>query len=149
MMSSRKETSRAGISVKHLVAIVIIVCAGIAAYAFHDPVSLLFARKERADLGVLERAIDSVYVVVDPQKLSSSVVELDAVEVRCDYLELSRDVSLVRTNLAVTRAVEKAGGEILYGLESTDGKRRWQTVTLGVSDGDSLIREIRLQKRVR
>jgi hypothetical protein len=145
----RKESSRARIPVKRLVAIIVIVAAGIAAYVFHDPVSLLFARRERADLVVLERAIDSVYTLVDPQKLSSSVVELGAVEVGCDHLELGRDVSLVRTNLAITRAVEKAGGEILYGLESIDGKRRWQSVTLGVSDGDSLIREIRLQKRVR
>jgi hypothetical protein len=30
-----------------------------------------------------------------------------------------------------------------------DEKRRWQTVTLGISDGDSLIREVRLEKRLR
>jgi hypothetical protein len=62
---------------------------------------------------------------------------------------LDRGGSVLRANLVITRAVERAGGDILYGVESTDRKRRWQTVTLGVSAGDSLIREITLVSRLR
>ena len=68
---------------------------------------------------------------------------------RCDLLELSRETSVFRANHEITHAVEKAGGRIEYGLDSSDERRRWRTVTLGISDGDSLIREIRLKKRIR
>lgn len=135
--------------IRGLIVAVAVACAGIAAYALHNPVRLIFAREERADIAVLERAIDSVYAVVEPSEMSSSSVDLGEVQVRCDLLELPRDASIIRTNLAIKRAVEKAGGEVVYGLESSDDRRRWQTVTLGVSDGDSLIREIRLKQRVK
>jgi hypothetical protein len=132
-----------------LIIIVAIACAAVAAYLLYNPARLIFARPERADVAVLERAMDSVYAVVAPSNLESSVVDMDGGPLRCDLLELPRDASLVRTNLAIKRAVEKAGGEVVYGLESSDDRRRWQTVTLGVSDGDSLIREVILTQRVR
>ena len=56
---------------------------------------------------------------------------------------------LVGEGMLLTRAIEKAGGEVLFGIESTDSRRRWQAVTMGISDGDSLVREIRLEKRIR
>jgi hypothetical protein len=135
--------------VRNLIVVVAVLCAGIAAYMLQKPVRLIFASRERADAAVLERAIDSVYAVVTPAEVSSSSVDLDGLQVRCDLIELPRDASLIRANLAIKRAVEKAGGEVVYGVESSDDRRRWQTVTLGVSDGDSLIREIRLTQRVR
>jgi hypothetical protein len=135
--------------VRNLIVIIAVVCAGIAVYMLQEPVRLILASRERADVAVLERAIDSVYAVVTPSEVSSSSMDLDGLQVRCDLIELPRDASLIRTNLAIKRAVEKAGGEVVYGVESSDDRRRWQTVTLGVSDGDSLIREIRLTQRVR
>ena len=59
------------------------------------------------------------------------------------------DETLLRANLIITRAVETAGGSISYGIESVDEKRRWKAVTLGITDGDSLVREVRLEKRLR
>jgi len=66
-----------------------------------------------------------------------------------DRVVLPGGASVLRANLTLTRAVERAGGTVLYGIESIDSKRRWQTVTLGISAGDSLIREVMLVGRVR
>ena len=81
--------------------------------------------------------------------MTTSTVRLGGDEITQDRLELHRKRSMLRANLEITRAVERAGGEITYGIESIDEGRRWETVTLGISDGDSLIREVRLEKRLR
>jgi hypothetical protein len=97
----------------------------------------------------INSALDSALATIEPQEVSTSMVELDGHSILRDRMVLSGKTSVLRTNLAITRAVEKAGGSILYGVESIDWKQRWQTVTLGVSAGDSLIREIVLVGRVR
>jgi hypothetical protein len=76
-------------------------------------------------------------------------VDLGDHQIAQDRLELPGESSLLRANLIITRAVETAGGTISYGIESVDERRRWQAVTLGITDGDSLIREVRLEKRLR
>jgi hypothetical protein len=81
--------------------------------------------------------------------VSGATADAENSEIPRDRVVLPRGASVLRANLAITRAVEKAGGTVLYGVESTDSKRRWQTVTLGISAGDSLIREVMLVSRVR
>jgi hypothetical protein len=99
-------------------------------------------------VSAINLAVDSAFAGLDPREVSTSTVELNGCEVPTNRVILAADASLLRANLAITQAVEKAGGSIGYGVESTDSKRRWQTVTLGISAGDSLIREIVLVGRV-
>ena len=93
--------------------------------------------------------MDSVLAVIDPDRVSQETSEAGGTEIPRDRLVIPGSASALRANLTIRRAVEKAGGAILYGVESTDSKRRWQTVTLGISAGDSLIREVLLVSRVR
>jgi hypothetical protein len=128
---------------------VIILALGAAAYVFRGDVVDLFSPPPAPDANAINSAVDSAFAVIDPQDHSASVVEVGGREVPRDRIVLHAASSALRANLEITRAVERAGGTILYGVESTDQKRRWQTVTLGVSAGDSLIREIMLVSRVR
>jgi hypothetical protein len=149
-MARRKEPTRKRKSALRTLLLVIIVCSlGLAAYTLKDSLHRYVRGEQRADITTLEQAMDSAYAAIAPRKISTSVVTLDELEVRHDRLELSRDGSLFKANLEITRAIEKAGGEVLFGIESSDTRRRWQAVTMGVSDGDSLVREIRLEKRIR
>lgn len=133
-----------------LVGSVILACLiAAAAYGLKDQIHNFFTYKRRADVGVLHEAIDSVYTVLEPRRVSTSTTDLGGHQVRCDRLELPRGSSIMRANNKLTRAVEKAGGEVLLGIESSDQGRRWQIVTLNISDGDSVIREIALEKRIR
>jgi hypothetical protein len=118
-------------------------------YLLRSPARNMFSRPPRVDTDRLAEAIDSAYNRIQVQKLRTSTVDLGRQQVRHDDIEVSRTSSVLRANLEITRSVEKAGGTVLYGIESTDDRRRWQFVTLGISAGDSLIREIRLEKRIR
>ncbi len=120
-----------------------------AAYGLKDQIRNFFTYKHRADVGMLHQAIDSVYAVLEPRRVSTSTTDLGGHQVRCDRLELPRGSSIMRANNKLTRAVEKAGGEVVLGIESSDQGRRWQIVTLSISDGDSVIRQIALEKRIR
>lgn len=127
----------------------ILCCLLVASYALREPARRLFSHEQRADIKVLAQAIDSAYTLIQPKNLSTSTVNLGGHDVRCDFVELPRQSSILRANLKITRAVQRAGGQVVYGLDSSSEKGRWQTVTLGISDGDSLIREIRLKRRTR
>ena len=100
-------------------------------------------------MSAINRAVDSAFVVIDPQEVSAATTDIEDREIPTDRVVLPKGASVLRANLTLTRAVERAGGTVLYGVESTDRKRRWQTVTLGISAGDSLIREVMLVSRVR
>jgi len=102
-----------------------------------------------ADPEVLASALDSVYITLPVKAIKTLTPRDNETGIRCDRLVLDSQSSIVRANLAITRAVKRAGGEVVYGVDSFDSRRRWQIVTLGISDGDSLIREIRLEKRIR
>jgi hypothetical protein len=121
----------------------------VAIYALRDRARTFFTYRHRADTGAVHHAIDSVYAVIEPRKVSTSTVEIGDCPVRRDLLELDRDSSIMRANHLLTRAVERAGGDVIAGVESNDQRRRRQIVTLSVSDGNSIIREIALEKRVR
>lgn len=149
-MSRRKEPHHRGLlSPKPILVVIVLLALAAIAYAVREPARRIFGRRERADIVVLNAAIDSACAVIEPRETTVSTVDLGGHDVRCDLLELSRDASVLRANRELTGAVERAGGRIAYGLDSSDEKRRWRTVTLGISDGDSLIREIRLKKRIR
>jgi hypothetical protein len=132
-----------------LIALVIVICIPAAGYLARGRIAEFLSPPPRADITLLNAAVDSACASLETRKTSSSIVDLGDHELTRDRLELPRTSSLLRANLIVTRAVERAGGEISYGIESMDESRRWQAVTLGVTDGDSLIREIRLEKRLR
>ena len=149
-MSPRKTPGRKhGGRPKGLSTLLIVVSLVIAAYFLANPVLKFFSAPPRADILVLGEALDSAYASIEPKKISTSSVSLGRGELAQDRLELHRETSLFRANLEITRAVERAGGEVLYGIDSIDEKRRWQIVTLGISDGDSLICEVRLVRRIR
>jgi hypothetical protein len=122
---------------------------GVAAYIFRDHFIDFISPPPTPDASAISRAVDSVLVTIDPQDVSATTPDAKHSEIPRDRVVLKKGASTLRANLAVTRAVERAGGTVLYGVESTDSRRRWQTVTLGISAGDSLIREIMLVGRVR
>jgi hypothetical protein len=130
-------------------ALVILILLGTAAYSFRSHIAGVFSSAPPPDPDAINRSLDSVLAGMAGRGISSSAVEIDGIEVRRDRLVLDGAAASMRANLDITRAVEKAGGSILYGVESTDPKRRFQTVALGVSCGDSLIREIMLVSRTR
>jgi hypothetical protein len=149
-MARRKDPhSRPPFSPKTILVIIAVFTVVVVAYAVRQPVRGLFVPEDRADVTVLHAAVDSACAAVRPARSTTSTIDLGGRDVRCDLLELPRDASVFRANREITLAVEKAGGRISYGLDSSDEKRRWRTITLGISDGDSLVREVRLKKRIR
>jgi hypothetical protein len=149
-MTPPKAAQSKGSQYPKLIGFVILACfIAAVAYGLKDEIRNFFTYKHRADVGVLHQAIDSVYTVLEPRRISTSTADLGGHRVRCDRLELSSGSSIMRANSKLTRAVEKAGGEVVLGIESSDQGRRWQTVTLSISDGDSVIREIALERRIR
>ncbi len=103
----------------------------------------------RADPAIINRTLDSLYAVLPVKSVERITSVASGETLRCDRLQLKQEASLIRANLAISQAVKRVGGEISYGVESFSSKRRWQIVTLGISDGDTLIREVRLEKRLR
>ena len=132
-----------------IIALGVLTALAITAYLARESVIDFFSPPPPPDAATVNQAVDSAYARIGPEDLSSSIVDLGDREVAQDRVVLARGSSILRANLEITRAVEKAGGTILYGVESVDQRRRWQTVTLGISSGDSLLREIRLVSRVR
>jgi len=132
-----------------LFALVIIICMAGTGYLLRGRIAEFLSPPQRADLDILNAAVDSACASLETRKSSSTTVDLGDHQVDLVRLELPGTSSLLRANLIITRAVETAGGSISYGIESVDEKRRWQTVTLGITDGDSLVREVRLEKRLR
>jgi hypothetical protein len=132
-----------------LITLVVIVCIAGAGYLLRNRIAESLSPPPRADLNVLNAAVDSACASLETRKSSSTTVDLGDHQIAQDRLELPGSSSLLRANLIITRAVETAGGTVSYGIESVDEKRRWQSVTLGITDGDSLIREVRLERRLR
>ena len=130
-----------------LVVIAVLAALGAAGYIFRGDIVDLFSPPPPPDVGAINLAVDSAFALLHPKDVSASRTDLGSCEIPRDRVTLPSDISLLRANLAITQTVEKAGGSIIYGIESTDRKRRWQTVTLGIAAGDSLIREVVLVGR--
>jgi hypothetical protein len=132
-----------------LAILITLIALGSAGYYYRSVIVDLVTPPPPPDATAINRAVDSALVMLDPQEVSSGTAPAGDSDVPRDRLILSGSASVLRANLTITRAAEKAGGSIHYGVESTDDRRRWQTVTLGISAGDSLIREVMLVGRVR
>ena len=128
---------------------IVLIVLGTAGYVFRTDIVDFFSPPPPPDVAAIHKAVDSAFVVIDPQEVSAAPADMGNCEIPRDRVVLPNGASVLRANLTLTRAVERAGGTVLYGVESTDRKRRWQTVTLGISAGDSLIREVMLVSRVR
>jgi len=149
MVRRKKSAGKHRKAIGCLFALIIILCIAGTGYLLRDRITEFLSPPPRANLTVLNAAVDSACASLETRKTSSSTVDLGDHQLAQDLLELPRTSSILRANLITTRAVETAGGSISYGIESVDEKRRWQTVTLGITDGDSLVREVRLEKRLR
>ncbi len=106
-----------------------------------------YVEKHKPDPLRIESSLDSLYNVLSPIKVER--IESGEKEIRCDGLLFDSKTSLARVNLEITRCVERSGGEIAYGFESVDTKKKIQYVTLGVSDGKRLLRKVVLEKKLR
>jgi hypothetical protein len=104
---------------------------------------------EFPDSAAIAAAVESAYVRIQPLGVDRSSADRDGRRIRYDYVRLSRTESVLRANLEVTRAVEKAGGGVLYGIESYDERKRKQFLVLGISSNDSLMCEVKLEKRLK
>ena len=148
-MSARKDSQRTLGRVIRITAVAVLGGLLLVAYWSRDDIRLRLLGPDRADAAVLSSELDRAYALIDPRTVSTSSITIEGRATRHDHLQISRDSSLIRANREITRAVERAGGLVLYGLESSDDRGLKQGVTLGISDGDSIIREIRLEKRIR
>ncbi len=119
----------------------------VAYYCYHYRADLkrFFSTPKPPDIATLDKAIEDAYARIQPAKISTSSVAMGTRQTRYDRVEIPKKASLLRANFEITSAVEKAGGEILYGVESTDEKGRKTGVTLAISDGQGIVREIRLE----
>jgi len=106
-----------------------------------------YVEKHKVDPLRVEASLDSLYNVLSPIKVERN--DSGKGEVRCDRLLFDSKTSLTRVNLEITRCVERSGGEISFGLESVDAKKKIQYVTLGVSDGKRLLRKVVLEKKMK
>ena len=104
---------------------------------------------EFPDSAAIAAAVETAYARIHPLGVDRSSLDMDGTRLRYDYVRLSRNQSVLRANLELTRCVENAGGSVLYGIESFDEKKRKQFLTLGISSNDSLMCEVRLEKRVK
>jgi hypothetical protein len=136
-------------SYRTLSSIAVLIAIGVAAYILRYEIVDVFSPPPPPEAEAIIEAVDSAFARIELLDRSTSTLQIEDHEIPRDRLVLAGDPAVLRANLEITRAVERAGGTILYGVESIDSKRRWQTVTLGVSAGDSLIREVMLVCRVR
>ena|GEM_PF-2095906 len=132
--------------IKLIAAVAVIIALAAVVYFSGDFLERLL-KPEPPDSAAIAAAVESAYVRIKPVSVSTSSSEIGGNAVRLDYVELSRSRSLLRANLEITRAVERAGGEVLYGIESRDEHRRKQFLTLGISNGEGLVCEVKLGKR--
>lgn len=104
---------------------------------------------EFPDSAAIAAAVESAYMRIQPLGVDRSTAERDGRRIRYDYVRLSRTQSVLRANLEMTREVEKAGGGILYGVESFDERKRKQFLVLGIASNDSLMCEVKLERRIK
>lgn len=131
------------------IAVAVIAVAANRVYQNRAEIQRFFSKPRPPDAAAVERAIDDAYAEIAPVKTSRSTVTAGGREIRRDVLEIPKTQALARANAVIAGAVEAAGGEVAYGVESSDEKARRVGVTLGVSVGKRLVREIRLEKSAR
>lgn len=129
-----------------VVAVIVFLVIGFASMITYERVTRYFG-EHKPDPSRIEAALDSLYVTLSPLKIESKAPGVEGI--RCDKLLFDRRTSLTRVNLQITRSVESSGGEIAYGFESADSRKDMQCVKIGVSDGEKLLREVILQRKLK
>lgn len=154
--SGSQGRSRAGRHAKLVAGVVLCallaVCLAAAAYQVHShraELKRFFSNPPPPDPALVDAAVDEAYARIAPTKITTTQVTVGSKEVRQDRILLPKAGSLLRANAEITAAVEKAGGEVAYGVESGDDKGRKTGVTLGVSVQKKLVREIRIERSTR
>ena len=144
----RTAKALAGIAVA---AIVVVVIAIAAHYIYQDraEITRFFSKPRPPDAVLVGRAIDEACSRLNPVRTSTVTVTVGGREIPRVNLEVPKTTALARANAEIAAAVEAAGGEIAYGIESSDERARKVGLTIGVSVGKRLVREIRLEKSAR
>jgi hypothetical protein len=145
MSSRRRAKAVVGIV---LGAILVGIAATAASYVYYNRAELkrFFSNPPPPDAATIARAIDQAYGRIKPTEVTSSMGTVAGKTVPQDRVQIPKTASLLRANAEITEAVEKAGGEIAYGVESSDEKGRKVAVTLGIAIRKNLVREVRLER---
>jgi len=118
-------------------------------YSHRAELKHFFSNPPPPDPALIDAAIEEAYARIAPAKVTTSYVTIGDREVRRDRVLLPKTGSLLRANAEIAGGVEKAGGEVAYGIESADEKGRKIGVSLGVSIRKKLVREIKIEKSTR
>lgn len=129
-----------------LVVVIVFLLTGFASMITYERVTR-YLGEHKPDPSRIEAALDSLYATLSPLKIESKASVEEGI--RCDRLLFDRKTSLTRVNLQIARSVESRGGEIAYGFESSDNGKDIQCVTIGISDGEKLLREVILKKKLK
>ena len=157
MMPPRRQSSGKGggvrgrlkLTAKILAAAAVVAMAVVAAnyvYFYRADLRHFFSTPKPPDAATLDKAIEAAYAKLAPVKVSTTSLAAGTQQVKHDRVVLAKKASFLRANYEITCAVEKAGGRISSGIESTDDKGQETSVTLTVSDGRTVVREIRLER---
>jgi hypothetical protein len=134
---------------KVLAAAAVVVIAVVAAnyvYFYRAELKHFFSTPKPPDAATLDKAIEAAYARIEPVKVSTTSLAAGTQQVKHDRVVIGKKASFLRANYEITCAVERAGGRIASGVESTDDKGRETSVNLTVSDGQTVVREIRLER---
>ena len=140
---------KANLIAKLVAAAAVVAVAVIAAnyvYFYRAELKHFFSTPKPPDAAALDKAITEAYARLKPVKVTTSPADPSAHQVARDRVEIAKAASLLRANSEITSAVEKAGGLIAYGIESSDNKGRKTGVTLAVSNGQTIVREISVER---
>lgn len=145
-MSSRRRARTVGGIV--IGAIVVGFIAAASSYVYYNRAELkrFFSNPPPPDEATVGRAIEEAYTRIKTTKVTSSTGLVGGKAITQDRVQIPKDSSLLRANAEITEAVEKAGGEVAYGIESSDEKGRKVAVTIGVSIRRDLVREIKIER---
>jgi len=129
-------------------AILVGIVAAAASYVYYNRAALkhFFSNPPPPDAATIGRVLDEAYARIQPTKITSSMGVVAGKTIPQDRVQIPKAFSLLRANAEITEAVEKAGGEIAYGIESSDEKGRKVAVTLGVAIRKNLVREVRVER---
>ena len=118
-------------------------------YNHRSEVRRFFSNPPPPEPGTIDLAIEEAYAKIKPTEVTTTNAEIGGEQVREDRVLLPKTASLLRANAEIARAVESAGGEMAYGIESADDRGRKTGLTLGVSIDKKLVRQIRIEKSTR
>jgi len=135
--------------VKVIGAVAALVVAAVVAnyiYFYRADIARFFSTPQLPDAAAIDKAVEDAYARIKPVKVTTSVLDAGTAQVKCDRVVIAKKASMFRANHEVTEAVERAGGRVTQGVESADAKGKESGVTLMVSDGRAVVREIRLER---